>query len=530
MGALLPNTPFATPTTGNQPTHAPTTARPEKHGRSIGFRAWQAVILIIVSVTPLSYVYVATLFFYLRSNAGTLAATILSTSYTALVVFSILTAWMVGETLWLPYHTLTASRLQSRREPAHVARGPGERKALYKRCLTALGDPPAVRKAIEGWFFGAPLESIRRQNCAEWFAWAMFDSELVDLTPEEQDEIYGAEGFIAGTEVASGVTFEQGRNDEVRCMRLTIDPMQMLHRPAVYYAAIALMHLAGSIALPYLGFEEKWVTPADLAKHSHVQFPTTPTASPQRYFYRPARPSSAKKSDDTLPLVFIHGIGIGLVHYAPLLAGLPRDVDVFLLDWPHVSMQIRTAETIAAIPDTVAGMASMLESHGHSKAAFVGHSLGTAAVSWMVRIRPEYVATTIFLDPIVFLLVDPAVAYNFVYRKPSTVLELLMHYFVSRELYIAHSLARHFNWSSNILFKEDLPARIAPTDRKRNCILLCEKDQVVPAESVRRYLADSDEVDLLWYENLTHGALMFRSKVLEVVQRKIRVACGLSQS
>ena len=32
------------------------------------------------------------------------------------------------------------------------------------------------------------------------------------------------------------------------------------------------------------------------------------------------------------------------------------------------------------------------------------------------------------------------------YREPETPGQLLMYYFVSRELYIAHSLARHFHW------------------------------------------------------------------------------------
>lgn len=38
--------------------------------------------------------------------------------------------------------------------------------------------------------------------------------------------------------------------------------------------------------------------------------------------------------------------------------------------------------------------------------------------------------------------------YNFV--------DFLMHFFVSRELFIANTLSRHFSWSENIMFVEDL--------------------------------------------------------------------------
>ena len=60
------------------------------------------------------------------------------------------------------------------------------------------------------------------------------------------------------------------------------------------------------------------------------------------------------------------------------------------------------------------------------------------------------------LDPVTFLLHDPAIANNFINRVPTTSMELLISYFVSKELYIAHTLARHFSWSHNVLFHEEL--------------------------------------------------------------------------
>ncbi|KAJ3268418.1 hypothetical protein HK104_005377 [Borealophlyctis nickersoniae] len=162
----------------------------------------------------------------------------------------------------------------------------------------------------------------------------------------------------------------------------------------------------------------------------------------------------------------------------------------------------------------------MLRTHGHTKACFVGHSLGTAAISWLLHspTHHTYVASTVLLDPVTFLLFHPAVAYNFVYRPPTTVLELLTHYFVARELYIAHSISRHFNWSRNAVFVEDLPPA---------------NPRIVPAHRVARYLGASEgegeggAVDVLFYEGLSHGEGMLKREVLERVVGKIRGACGV---
>ncbi|KAJ3158226.1 hypothetical protein HDU86_002935, partial [Geranomyces michiganensis] len=240
--------------------------------RSLGFRAWQAVIAIIVLVTPLAYLYIASLLLYClrNSNSNNSSAALLlissllpssSLSKASIIALTLLTAWMLIETLWYPYHLLTANRLRARRDPAHVATTPQERRVLYKRCLAALAQGSDVRKAIEGWFFGAPIHSIGRENLVQWFAWAMWDTEPHALSQSELAEI---DLFIKDTERAvsddddTTVLFRPGYfNPDVTCMRLTIDDMQMLHRPFVYYVVISAMHAMASVFLWSQGFEAK---------------------------------------------------------------------------------------------------------------------------------------------------------------------------------------------------------------------------------------------------------------------------------
>lgn len=75
----------------------------------------------------------------------------------------------------------------------------------------------------------------------------------------------------------------------------------------------------------------------------------------------------------------------------------------------------------------------MLADDHHPAACFIGHSLGTTAIAWMLHSPSAHlVASSILIDPVTFLLCDPTVATSFVYNDPETALDMLMHFFVSR--------------------------------------------------------------------------------------------------
>merc|ERR1712194_559411 len=127
----------------------------------------------------------------------------------------------------------------------------------------------------------------------------------------------------------------------------------------------------------------------------------------------------------------------------------------------------------------------------------------------MVQLAPTRVLALTFIDPVCFMLAKPDVAYNFMYRKPASPTQLLLYYFVSKELYIAHSLAKNFFWRQCILWPEQLPPG-APT-----LVVLSGNDSIVPTHSVRRYLAaysqKNPECDLqvLYFSDLGHGEINF---------------------
>merc|ERR1711879_41480 len=84
-------------------------------------------------------------------------------------------------------------------------------------------------------------------------------------------------------------------------------------------------------------------------------------------------------------------------------------------------------------------------------------------------------------DPVCFLLAQPDVAFNFMYRRPSNPFTLMVAHFVRWELFSANVLMRHFYWYHNVLWKDELPD---------NCIVaIAGGDDIINARAVRCHLA-----------------------------------------
>ena len=98
------------------------------------------------------------------------------------------------------------------------------------------------------------------------------------------------------------------------------------------------------------------------------------------------------------------------------------------------------------------------------------------------------VSSTLFIDPVSFLLHTPDVAYNFTVRKPRRANEWQLWYFASKDPGVAHTLGRRFFWSENVMWKEDVEDLVR--EGKQVAVSLGGRDLIVNTAAVRRYLAD----------------------------------------
>jgi pimeloyl-ACP methyl ester carboxylesterase len=263
------------------------------------------------------------------------------------------------------------------------------------------------------------------------------------------------------------------------------------------------------------------------------------------YWYRPHR------STTKLPILFLHGIGvrtpfyvrfnyltyhtysqIGIWPYLPFFSDLiaqDPDVGILIIEILPISMHM-TSPPLSRDANCRA-ISRILASLRITRITLVAHSYGTVLTTHILHdpFLSPLISSTLFIDPIPFLLHLPDVAFNFVYRKPRTANEWELWYFASRDADISRALSRHFFWAENVLWKEEL-------DGRRVAVVLCGADQIVHAQEVRKYLTGEQEMsrrwkkdglEVLFYPGLDH-AMVFDTKerrkpVLDILHRFVRL-------
>jgi len=375
-----------------------------------------------------------------------------------------------------------------------------QRQYFFEKCSSELELIQHLFKSPypNGWFLPQGQE-FQREDAIDWLLWSLFacdgKNDNLDEWAEELD------GYIQVIEKKLGRKLQIGRGKGVKSIRLTFDTVKVAHRPLIWYSIVALVDAYSTIALSSLGFKH-FCTP-----QWFQMFPPRPifsqrAATPPNillpYWYRP------HTSNTKLPIVFIHGIGIGLYPYIPFIReiiALDPEVGILLIELPPLSMHI----TSSPIPPRLVILEAfniILTSLHISRFVLASHSYGTFLSAYLLRLpisspttehyrnqtRPSInpfsntgintninqmlnsdadeiqlhhalaskVAHVLLIDPIPILLHLHPVAYNFLYRNPRAAAEWQLWYFASRDADVARTLHRAFFWEEGCLWKDDL--------------------------------------------------------------------------
>lgn len=219
------------------------------------------------------------------------------------------------------------------------------------------------------------------------------------------------------------------------------------------------------------------------------------------YWYRP------HASTTKLPVVFIHGIGIGLYPYTNFLGELNSATDVGsknsgeqvgILAIEIMPVSFRITHHALSRRDMCAEIDQILLKHFGPEQKFVlaSHSYGTVISTHLLKTPSiaKRIGPVVLIDPVSILLHLPDVAYNFTRRKPKHANEYQLYYFASMDIGVSHTLSRHFFWNENILWKHDLQGR-------RTTVSLSGRDLIVDTEAVGRYLTDQPKASANGYSD-----------------------------
>ncbi|GMH47179.1 hypothetical protein TrVE_jg3063 [Triparma verrucosa] len=379
--------------------------------------------------------------------------------------------------------------------------------------MSELWDDDCCHTLLRGWNRGASWEDCDKSHAESWLSWALFGAEWEELSSYQRKEIGG---YLDTLCEETGLSLEKVRSaktKKVAPMRLSLDNMVWLHRPlAAYFVTDFLLgQCIAPLAMWHLGYRRLKNKVAD--------------SSDVRHWYHPGNPDvhagkSEEEINETADGVFmLHGVGVGYLPYLDLLKkvntatnGLPT----LVIEIPYIALRAWARPDARGPDGSAEAIARSMRSVGMERATIVGHSFGTIIASWILRHSPEHVHSAVLIDPVCLQLARADVAFAAIHRKPVSAADVLLEYFVFRELSLAATLARNFFWFRNILWAEDLP------DNRRSVGILSSNDAIVPSASVRNYLIDKS-IDHVWLEGLGHAGFLKRPAVLDGIVEQIRM-------
>lgn len=174
------------------------------------------------------YIFIRTCIFFLHLIAP------LSTFYSLIRWFihlpfyipQILEVWLALEAMFYLFFFLPRKAFLQTTIilPSTLSRN--DRRLLFRRCHHNIPDPGQY---LSKWFLDAPESEIRRENVKDFFRWAFLNTREPDSAYEDELEEYADE-----MEKLLGRRLLPGRGN-AKCLRLTFDKVEMLHRSLTWY-------------------------------------------------------------------------------------------------------------------------------------------------------------------------------------------------------------------------------------------------------------------------------------------------------
>ena len=384
--------------------------------------------------------------------------------------------------------------------------------------------PPKLRRVCQ-WKRGAhaatppvvTYDELHICDVEEWLAWGLLGKRRSVLDAIEVSEL---RDLILDLERAAGRRLAPPRARRVcaefRPMRPQVDDVRWTAHPLLYYA---ISHLVG----------RELYTPRSMrAAHFGARLKCADDSPGVRlsYFYRPGASESAQQP---IPFVFIHGIGVGPAPYAAYLEqlGEASGAAVIAIEVGGFAQRLSLKRVLCdpgalsvdppPPADFAAAVQALLARHGHTSAHLVGHSLGTAYVSYVAKHAPSVATSSAFIDPINLGMHDAGVTRAFMYTPADTLQHEVDNYYFKTELFTSHVVARSLWWYEAAQWPQE-----ASADRP-TLVALCTLDEIVPTDAVRDSWASAGlrerGVRVHEMDGLGHGGWLFDEEVLSGLVR-----------
>ncbi|GLC42878.1 hypothetical protein PLESTM_001392800 [Pleodorina starrii] len=338
-----------------------------------------------------------------------------------------------------------------------------------------------VQDYLSCWFCGADPRVIRQDNLADLIAYGFWYKSRQEMEVCGQGPLLRA--CVARMQSTLGFALPPGHTPGLQVMTHLWEPLRVMYRPVLWYGITEVLAVLCRMVLLALGFKLGTLTtqptgPMMVAISGDRTGTTTTTNSSSSTRGSSSSSSSSSLGNGsqgggnndgggggggTVPVLFLHGVGLGILPYTNLLrcliaAGLP----VVAVQYKHVSM--RLCSIIPSADDIAAAVVGLMDELGLGQACVVAHSYGTFVASRLAQKYGLRLQSLVLMDPVCFGMFLPSLLANFIYRPPrtTTIRHWILDYiraFISRDLHCAAAMCRRFYWSDLNLWPHDVPCR-----------------------------------------------------------------------
>jgi hypothetical protein len=218
-----------------------------------------------------------------------------------------------------------------------------------------------------------------------------------------------------------------------------------------------------------------------------------------------------KKDSKSDPLMFFHGLGIGIIPYLNFIIEMSNNITVICPVLPNISnvyfhplkFNLCNNDFFPNFSLIKNEIDQILSLHKINSINIIGHSFGTFILSSLLLSSSlrHRIKEKIFIDPVCFHsnLVKVLKSVDIKKDDDGSLKPKILHYFIYLDIYVKYALNRNlfsmeFLWGDFEYFDEN------------TMIILSEKDTIVPSEDIYEDMYNDGYVDKIeWLENALHG-------------------------
>lgn len=361
---------------------------------------------------------------------------------------------------------------------------------LIDRILNVLTSLKSYKNSdfVRGFFLGADVDDIYYENIRSFLAWVMYGVKEESLSDSQRKDITKCYTLICKK---CKLNPKPGFNPNVKHVSVSWDDVTYIHRPLLLYTASYLV----DVFVTFVGFRMRGFRQYELYG--------------MKYWYHPGKQSV----NSSTPVIFFHGITPGWMAYINFVHNISQGRPVFLVEVGGI--KIKSMEFSMPTPEEFAdSVRSMLRRHHFKRASLIGHSFGSITSGWFLKHYPDMVTHITLIDPVSLLLSLPDVAYKFLYRKPTKLVEWIIYIYASTEITISHTLRRNFYWYRSVLWLDDIPSSVGVV------VAVAGNDEIINPEAVHEYsinhkiersklsLNSRSNMEVLLFPKFSHGQIL----------------------